>query len=420
MRILFLTHYFPPEVNAPASRTFEHAQVWIKDGHEVEVITNVPHHPQGKIYPGYRNGLCQSDEIKGIEIRRVLGFITPNRGKIRRTINYGLYMIMTVLVSPFVKRPDVVVSTTPQFFAGLAGFFVSRIKRVPWVLEVRDLWPQSIVTVGAMQKKSRRLAMLEWVERFCYRHADHVVSVTDSFTQRIVERGGHPDRVSVVKNGVDLNFFNPDRNASELAREWGIEGKFVASYVGTHGLAHGLETVLEAADLMREREDIVFLLIGDGAQKTELLEKKAAMKVDNVLMLDQQPKYRMPEIWSLTDASMVLLRDAPLFHEVIPSKIFESMAMKRPIILGVQGECEGIVTDAGAGICIQPQSAEELAAAVIRLADDRELGATIGESASQFVAQHFNRVDLARQFEAVMRRHVHTKPEAELTERSSY
>ena len=242
MRILFLTHYFPPEVNAPASRTFEHCREWVRNGHEVHVITCVPNHPAGRIYPGYRNRFLQHEQPEGIQVHRVLTVPAPNAGFVGRTVNYFFYLIMATLVAPFLPKMDDVVSTSPQFFCGLAGYLVSRLKRVPWVLEIRDLWPESIVSVGAM-RESRLTRALGWLESFAYRKADAIVSVTESFVAHIEARGG-AGKVTVITNGVDLKFFTPGGDARGLAAEFGVTGRFVAAYVGTHGMAHGLDTIL--------------------------------------------------------------------------------------------------------------------------------------------------------------------------------
>lgn len=401
MRILFLSHYFPPEVNAPASRTFEHCRVWVEQGHDVAVLTNVPNHPAGEVYPGYRNRLWQAESLSGVRVYRLLTLLAPNRGVLRRSANYGFYMVMAVLAAPFLPRPDVVVSTSPQFFCGLAGYFVSRIRRVPWVLEIRDLWPESITTVGALQP-SRITRLLEWVEHFAYRKADRIVSVTDSFVERIAAHCDDPAKVVVIKNGVDLSFYVPQTNAAELARQLGVQGRFVAAYVGTHGMAHGLEVILRAADKLRERKDIVFLMAGDGAERDRLVRDKEALGLHNVLILGQMPKQMMPQLWGLTDVSLVLLRNRPLFNSVLPSKIFEAMGMAKPIILGVRGESQRLIEQSGAGICIEPENAEQLAQAVASLADDRSRCRAMGEAGRRTVERDFDRRRLAHHYEALL------------------
>ncbi|MGA7384622.1 MAG: glycosyltransferase [Methylocella sp.] len=321
---------------------------------------------------------------------RVWTFIAANEGFARRTINYLSYAASATLATIWLERPDVVVSTSPQFFCGLTGLIAKTMKRTPWVLEIRDLWPESIVTVGAM-RKGLVVRLLERFEALAYRRADRIVSVTESFVPHIVARGGADAKISVIKNGADLDFFTPANDGRDVKRRLGLEGRFVAAYVGTHGMAHGLDTILEAADHLREVYRIVFLFVGDGADRQRLARRKHEMRLDNVVMLGQQPKEAMPGIWAATDASLILLRRDDLFKTVLPSKMFEAMAMRRPIILGVEGEARALLDGAGAGIGITPESAEELAAAVTRLADDSELGARLGASGCAHVRMHHDR-----------------------------
>ena len=227
MKILFLSHYFPPEVNAPATRTYEHCKEWVACGHDVTVVTCVPNHPMGKAYPGYKNKWVHVEHIDGIKVIRLLTYITANEGFLKRTLSYVFYMVMTILVAPFLSRPQVVISTTPQFFNGLAGFFVAKLRRVPWVLEVRDLWPESILAVGAIKNKAV-IKLLEGLERFVYRHADFIVPVTKAFKTHILERGGREEAIEVLRNGANLEQFVPMDYDGDLARKWGIEGKFLS------------------------------------------------------------------------------------------------------------------------------------------------------------------------------------------------
>lgn len=400
MRVLFLTHYFPPEVNAPASRTYEHCRVWVEHGHDVSVLTCAPNHPAGKVYPGYRNRLWQTEQISGVRVQRMWTLLAANRGVVWRSANYFSYMVIAIILAPLLPRTEVVISTSPQFFCGLAGYFVSRIKRAPWILEIRDLWPESIVTVGAM-KPSRATRFLEWLEGFAYRKADRIVSVTESFVERIGAKCGDPTKIVVIKNGVDLEFFQPDVDGGVLARKIGVEGRFVAAYVGTHGMAHGLDVVLRAAELLKHRKDIVFVMVGDGAERERLLAQKEALGLDNVLMLGQLPKEQMPQVWALTDASLVLLRNQPLFESVLPSKVFEAMGMAKPIVLGVRGESQRLVEASGAGLCMEPENAEQLADTVALLADNRNRGREMGSAGRRYVAQNFDRRALAGKFEAL-------------------
>ncbi len=395
MRIVFCSHYYPPEVNAPASRTSEHCRAWVKAGHEVTVITCVPNHPSGKVYRGYRNRLYQTEIMDGVRVVRVWTLLAANEGFLLRTLNYLSFLLSATLALLWLPRPDVVISTSPQFFCGLAGFFGRIFRHAPWVLEIRDLWPESIVTVGAM-RKGRVVRMLEWLETFAYRRADKVVSVTDSFVPHIAARCGDPHKIAVIKNGVDLGLFSQEASrAAEVKRSLGLDGRFVAAYVGTHGMAHGLETILDAAERLKDDPRIAFLMVGDGAERARLVELAARRGLGNVRILGQRPKAEMPGIWAATDVSLILLKRNDLFRKVIPSKMFEAMAMQRPVILGVEGEARALLEAAGAGIAIAPESAEELAAAVVRLAEDAVLAVRFGAQGLAYVREHFDRARLA-------------------------
>jgi glycosyltransferase involved in cell wall biosynthesis len=401
MKILFLSHYFPPEVNAPASRTYEHCKLWVKMGHDVSVVTCAPNHPRGNIYLGYKNKLFQREESEGIKVVRLWTYVTANEGLFRRTLNYFSYMVSAIFAAPFLPRADVVLSTSPQFFNGLAGYFVSRLKRAPWVLEIRDLWPESILVVGAI-KNRWIIRALEYLEIFAYRKADRVVPVTDAFKRYIVGKGIREEKIEVVKNGVDLDFYKVAEGANPVVEEFGLSGKFVSAYFGTHGMAHHLETVLEAAALLRARKDILFLLVGDGAERQKLLALREERGLDNVMMLDQQPKQKMPFLWQCSNVSMVLLKKSHMFKMVIPSKIFESMAMQIPLILGVEGESREIIETARSGLCIEPQNATELARCVADLADKPELCEELGRNGRRYVSEHYDRHVLAAKYERLM------------------
>ncbi|MCX5807659.1 MAG: glycosyltransferase family 4 protein [Proteobacteria bacterium] len=397
MHILFLTHYFPPEVNAPASRTFENARRWVKAGHRVTVLTCVPNHPKGVVYTGYKNRLYQWEEVQGIRVLRVGTYLSPNEGFLKRTANYVSYMISATLLSPLVKEVDIVVSTSPQFFCGMAGYFVSRIKRCKWVLEIRDLWPESIVTVGAI-KQRQVINLLEGLERFFYLHADHIISLTHAFKSHIMKKSVSEKYISIVTNGADLEMYTPLPRHNAISKEYGLDDTFVVSYIGTHGMAHALRTVLKAGKVLEDKKGILFLLVGDGAERETLLKEKERMGLSNVLMLPQQPKDKMPGFLAASDVSMILLKKDDLFKTVIPSKMFEAMAMGRPIIIGVDGESRQIVEDGQCGIYIEPENHEELANTVVKLFHDRELLRTLGENGKTYVKRNYNRELLAEKY----------------------
>lgn len=404
MHILFLTHYFPPEVNAPASRTFESARRWVRDGHQVTVLTCVPNHPSGIVYPGYSNRrLWRWDEREGIRILRVFTLLSANKGVLRRMFNFLSYFVSAVLLCGLARHVDLVVSTSPQFFCGLAGYPISRLKRRPWVLEIRDLWPDSISAVGAIRQKGA-LSALTAIESFMYRNADHVVPVTQAFKEHIAGRGVPREAITVITNGADLETYSPQPKDNALRAELGLAEAFVVSYVGTHGMAHSLETVLYAAQQLGDDSGVMFLLVGGGAEREKLLALKQGMGLKNVIMLPQQEKAKIPAYLAASDACVVLLRNTPLFKTVIPSKMFEAMAVQRPIILGVLGESRRIVEEGRCGLCIEPENPQQLAQACLRLKSDPALCATLGENGRRLTEQRYNRESLAMSYKGVLER----------------
>lgn len=403
MHILFLTDNFPPEVNAPASRTFEHAREWVRAGARVTVITGAPNFPRGEVFPGYRNRLWQRERIDGIDVVRVWTFITANEGFAKRIADYMSFMFSAALAALFVRKVDVVVGTSPQFFTACAAWFVGLVKRRPFVFELRDLWPESIKAVGAMSH-SRAIALLERIEWFLYRSAAHVVSVTESFRTHLIAGGIGPERISVVTNGVDLGNFSPRPKDAELLQSMGLGGAFVAGYIGTHGLAHGLDTLLDVAAQMPRMADgrrLVILLVGDGAQKQLLRERASRERLDNVVFVDTVPKQEIARYWSLLDACIIHLKRTPLFETVIPSKLFEAMGMGVPIVMGVAGEAAAIVRQEQCGIAVAPESATEIAGALQALEADPALSAAL-VAAGSVAAERYSRPALAAKMLGVL------------------
>jgi glycosyltransferase involved in cell wall biosynthesis len=403
VRILFLSDNFPPEVNAPASRTFEHCRRWAASGHEVTVVTGAPNFPRGKVFPGYRNRLWQWETMEGVRVLRVWTYITANEGFLRRILDYTSFMLAATLASPLAGKADVVVGTSPQFFTVCAAWMVSRLKRAPFVFELRDLWPESIRTVGAM-KEGPVLRVLERMELFLYRRSAAIVSVTRSFKTILSRRGVDPDKIFVVTNGVEIERFHPMPRDGALAASLGFEGKTVAGYIGTHGLAHGLETILDAAALVRDRPggmDFRFLFLGDGADKERLKRLAAERRLDNVRFVDTVPKEEVARYWSLLDVAIIHLRRTDLFKTVIPSKLFECMGMGLPVLLGVEGESAEIVAETGVGRAFTPGDAAALAGALLELrADPRTVAAW--RSNGLTAARGYDRATLAARMREVL------------------
>lgn len=358
MRILFLTDNFPPEVNAPATRTYEHCKEWVKQGAQVTVITCTPNFPEGKVYKGYRNKWIQHEDMDGIHVIRVWTYITANEGFFKRILDYLSFMIASFLAGTTVKT-DIIVATSPQFFTAIAGRWLSFWKRKPWVMEIRDLWPESITAVGA-SKRTLIIRFFEWLEKRMYRSARKLVVVTDAFAQTLMDKHHiAPEKIAVVKNGANLDLFKPQVKNVDLLKKLGLEDKVVIGYIGTHGMAHALDFVLKTAKQI-EHTNYHFLLIGAGAKRKELLELKDTLALSNVTMLESVSKQEVKEYISILDIGLVNLKKSDTFKSVIPSKIFELAAMHKPILLGVEGESAAIINNYGVGLTFEPENSTDL------------------------------------------------------------
>jgi glycosyltransferase involved in cell wall biosynthesis len=399
MRILFLSHYFFPEGNAPASRVHELTRRWARAGHEVTVVTCAPNVPSGVVYEGYRNRWQQREVISGVSVIRVWTWLAANAGTARRILNYVSFLVTGALAGLCVRRPDVVIATSPQFFCGWAGVVVAKLRRVPFVLEIRDLWPASIVAVGAMSN-SRLVRALEWLERRMYAAADTIVTVGEGYRGELEARGVPAARIRVIPNGVDLAAYQPREDGAAVRAEWGLGDRFVCAYLGTIGMGCGLSVVLRAARRLRGlgRDDVRFLLVGDGAVRDELEADARNQGLREVVFTGRQDKQRMPEYLAAADACLVHLTRTELFETVLPSKLFEAAAMAKPIVLGVRGSAAELVADAEAGLCIEPENEVELVEAVVRLADDPALCQRLGAAGRARLAARFDVERLAGEY----------------------
>ncbi len=335
----------------------------------------------------------------GINVIRTYIYAAPNKGFFRRIISYLSFMFSSIIQGLFrIGCQDVIIASSPQFFVGIAGWVISKIKRIPFIFEVRDLWPESIVQLGQLKNKVV-IRLLERIEIMLYHQAAKIILVTDSSVDILVERGVPKSKIAVIKNGVDLKLFASNESPLETKRRMGYPDKFIISYIGTHGLSHSINTTLDAAaKLQTEYPDILFLLVGEGAEKENLKRKVVQEKIKNVIFVDQISKNQLPDYYNMSDIVLVTLRKLPLFRHVIPSKIFEIMAMKKTILLAVDGEVRDIIESAKAGLFCPPEDADALRHAIIRLYQDRNSLMEYGENGRKYVERYFNREQLAEQY----------------------
>jgi colanic acid biosynthesis glycosyl transferase WcaI len=377
MNILFVSDYFPPERNAAATRVYERAIHWLRWGHRMTVVTNAPNFPEGKVFPGYRNVWRRVETVDGLRVVRVKSFIAANRGVALRLVDFLSFFCTSLFFGMFETRPDLVTATSPQFFAGVSGALLSIWHRRPFVLEIGDLWPASAVGVGIM-KRSLALRFAEAMELWMYRRATKIIALSHRIGEDLVGRGVPREKIVVATNGVDLHRYGPRPKDEALLDELALRGKFVAAYIGTHGMAHALERVVEAAALLRDRDDIRFLFVGAGAARDGVIAHAERLGLKNVVFVREVPKEQIARYWSLCDVALVHLKNSPVFATAIPSKIFEAMGMGLPMIISAPpGDALDIVQREDVGLIVPPEDPRALADAVLQLQGDGALRARL-------------------------------------------
>jgi len=398
-------------MGAPAARAAELARHWSESGHEVSVLTGFPNHPTGVVPEEWRprlRRLVYREKVGSVDVYRTWLWPLPNRKSHERIRNYASFCFSAALRGMVLPRPDVIIATSPQLLVGLAGWWLAFVRQIPFVFEVRDLWPESLTAVGVGSEDSLLHHLLSKIARFLYEHADHIVVVTPAFKDRLIEDWRVPaNKISIVENGVETDLFAPAplETTKTIRAALGVDHKFLVSYIGTMGNAHRLETLLDAAaQLQNEKSNAIFLLLGEGAEKQRIKSLAQSRNLSNVLFLDQQPREKIPAFISASDVCLVLLKKTDVFKTVIPTKMLEFMSCARPVILGVDGQARQIIDDAQAGIAIEPENAAALVAAIHQLAANRELATALGRKGREHILRHFSRGRTAQKYVEVLQK----------------
>ncbi|RJQ53949.1 MAG: glycosyltransferase WbuB [Nitrospiraceae bacterium] len=400
MKINLISHYYPPEIGAPQARLSEMAGEWVKQGHEVTVLTGFPNHPTGVIPSGYKGKVFMKEVVNDVRVWRHWLYATPNEGFFKKILAHISFMASLILLSLFRgERPDVLIVSSPNFFSVISAYIISRVRRVPYIFEVRDLWPGIFIELGVL-KNIYIIRMLEAIELFLYRNAALVVPVTNGFAEDMIRRKIPFYKVQVITNGVDLDTYRPCKgHLGPLRAEIGIpEDKFIILYIGAHGISHGLAKVIEAAESIKEETDVHFLFVGEGAVKASLVKSAKGRNIQNVTFLPGQSRDKVINFYHLADVCLVPLRDVSGFSAFIPSKMFEIMACGKPIIASLRGEAADILTNSGAAMVIPPENPEELARAVKILKGDSQRRGQMGQNGRAFVEKNYDRKILAKRY----------------------
>ena len=400
MRILLLTQFYPPEVGAAQNRLSDLTKRLIALGHQVEVLTAMPNYPHGKVFPDYRRRRVIEEVIDQARVIRTWIFVRGQRGFLLRLLSYFSFVLTSLFLgAPKTSKADVVILESPPLFLGISALILRFFKQTRLVVNVSDLWPESAVAMG-MVKNKLAISLSQGFEEFLYRQADLVTGQTQGIVDSIRSRCPGK-RVVLLTNGVDQELFSVAQDAVRFAHakeKWGFKGCFVIGYTGLHGHAQDLEMVVEAASLLRDHRDFVFAFFGEGPEKENLQNLVRRLALTNVRFLPFQPRSEIVNVLSAIDVAVVSLKKLPLFLGALPSKMFEAMAAKVPLVLAVKGEAQTLMEAAGAGICVEPESASALADAILTIYRMPDRGAALGEAGQQYVFRHYNRSDIARRF----------------------
>lgn len=395
MKILFITQYYPPEIGAASNRIGYFAQFMAKAGHEVSVLTSSPNYPEGKIYPGYKNRYSKQIE-NGVTVHRTRIFLTPKSGTISRLIHY-LSFIASSLVAKFkIARPDVIIATSPPLFVGLIGVIFKKLWRTKLVTDIRDIWPESVESVGAV-KNSRLIKQAKKMAQWIYKSSDNITATSPGIQKQI------PFPVTIIPNGAELDLFKPDTNGSQIRRKWNVEGKFVVLYTGNLGLAQAPEIFIKTAKILKgDHLDIAFLIVGSGVYFEKLQKEAHENGLTNLIFTGVQPRVRMPEFVAAADVCIIPYKAADTFRNTFPSKMFDYMAGGKPILINLEGEASELIKKAQCGMLVKEEDAQDLANVILKLKADRNLTKALGKAGREFVEANYQRKKIATLLQQVV------------------
>ncbi|MFH1897596.1 MAG: glycosyltransferase family 4 protein [Candidatus Desantisbacteria bacterium] len=403
MRILFIHQYFLSPNEAGGTRHFEMARYLVKHGHKVSIITSKVSYLTGTVKEKYKRRFLIKEEIEGVEIIRAWTYSKVHKSFKHRILGFFSFVALSIWTSLFIGKYDVVIATSPPLFQGISGWIVSKLKRCPFIFEIRDLWPAFAIDMGELTNPTTiKLAM--WLENFLYTKADYFISLTPAYSEYLIENRVEKEKIFLIPNGVETDTFFPMSRDNWVRQEYKLNDKFVLAYGGAHGIANDLDTILDCAKYLKEHPDIVFLLIGDGKEKKNLIKRKDVEEIDNLIFIHAQPKEKMPYFYAASDVCIATLQGIGMFKKVYPNKLFDYMASARPTILAIDGEARKILEKANGGVYIEPKNPEDMANAVLRLYGNRELCEILGRNARDFVVREFTRQKQAEKLISMLKK----------------
>lgn len=399
MKLLILTQYFPPEVGAPQNRLYELAIHLQRKGVEISVLTAMPNYPQMQIHTAYRNKFYFYEEMNGLKIYRSWIYVSKSKGILKRLINYFSFVKSSFLIGWFkLGKFDYILCESPPLFLGITAYLLKKLKSAELIFNVSDLWPESAEKLGLVKNKIF-LKITTYLEEFLYRHSKLITGQTQGIVKNISSRFPNK-KVYWLPNGVDLNYYKVENIVSTWKTgNHFLNDDFILLYAGIIGHAQGLEVILKTAEQLKGYSKIKFVLVGSGPEKEKLQQLKEKFNIENVYFFESVTKNKMPEIIAAIDIAIIPLKKLELFKGAIPSKIFENLAMKKPILLGVEGEAKELFIDEGnCGLAFEPENAENLSRKILQLYENRNLLLQLGENGRKYVQKKFTRNKIADDF----------------------
>lgn len=396
MKLLIISQYFPPEVNAPAHRLgFFAKYLSEKENTSVTVICEPPNYPRGVLFDGYKNKLLSREKMGNAEVLRTCVWITKKKDFINRSLNYFSFFFSSVLAGLRVEKPDIILASSPPLPVLFSGFFISKIRHVPLVIEIRDIWPDSVVAVG-MMKKNLIFKFLELLEKFIYRSSKKIVVNAEGIGERLEKnKRVQKEKIVFIPNGAELDFFSPNIKTNSLDEKYKLGSSFVVLFIGLIGLAQNPEIIVKTAEKLRDRKDIVFLIVGDGAEREKCEKLARYLRLENIIFAGEKPRNEMPTFVSRADVALITLKNMDLFYGVISSKIFDYMSAEKPIIINIDGETAKIIKDARCGLIAEPENPESLAEKILELYQNEKLRGELGENGRKYAKLHYDKNKIA-------------------------
>jgi len=395
MKFLVLTQYFAPEVGASQVRLASFCRELAAAGHSVEIVTAMPHHPAGKIFPRYRGRFYVRDQWERLTVHRVWLYAS-NASNLKRMLNYFSFCLTSLFALARAKKPDYVFVDSPPLFLGVPGWIAARCWGVPLLFNVADLWPDSVRDLGILHDGAI-LKFAYGLERWIYRHSDTVTAVTEGIRSSLLGAKRLPaKKVLFLPNGVDTELFQPRSPDEALKRSLGLADKKIILYAGNHGYAGAVEQVIFAADHLRNEPSFHFLLIGEGPEKQKLKELAASRSLTNVTFHDQVPLASMPAYVSISDLAVITLRKSRVMEGARPAKTFVMMSAGKPIVLAAEGEAARLIEAAGCGVVVPFEDNQALAASIRSVLQNPTEAARLGANGRNFVVANFQWSSLVR------------------------